>query len=187
MAKFKEGDIVRSNGNPNRTYKVREAGDGFCRIELHTFFGEEAVGLERHLGPRGEGVSNRTLSLVSEATASFTLLDDEGRKALKKGDRVLVEAEIFRAELDEDGDICTLQDFAEDGPHQAYVKPESIFALLPPVKKPAAVGDFVSIATRPGSKGKVLAFTSAGVPVVEFADGNGLTARAFDASVLEVL
>lgn len=117
----------------------------------------------------------------------FTLLDDEGRKALKKGDRVLVEAEIFRAELDEEGDICTLQDFGEDGPHQSYVKPKSIFALLPPAKKPIAVGDFVNILGRTGSKGKVLAFASNGNAVVEYAAGDGINVAHYDLSCLEVL
>ena len=198
MAKFKPADVI----TPSRDYVD---GTGRKRLTQGNPYVLKGNGPANGVYPEGSlileaddiGVSSYwplentrygdAMQWSLYKPAPFTLLDDEGRKALKKGDRVLVEAEIFRAELDEDGDICTLQDFAEDGPHQAYVKPESIFALLPPVKKPAAVGDFVSIATRPGSKGKVLAFTSAGVPVVEFADGDGLTARTFDASVLEVI
>lgn len=188
MVKFKTGDIVKSNGNSNCTYKVLEAGDEFCRIELHTSFGDEVVGLGRNLGPRGEGVSNRTLSLVSEQPATpFTLLDDEGRKALKAGDRALMEVTILNPELDEEGDICVLQDFTQNGPHQNYVKPKDLFALLPPAKRPAAVGAFVSILGRTGSKGKVLAFASNGHAVVEYAAGDGINVAHYDLSCLEVI
>lgn len=117
-----------------------------------------------------------------EDTAPFTLLDDEGRKALKKGDRVLVEA-VIEAGPDSDGDIeITLGDDFE-----YYTKPKSIFALLPPIKKPATVGDFVSILGRTGSKGKVLAFASNGHAVVEYAAGDGINVAAYDPSCLEVI
>lgn len=117
-----------------------------------------------------------------EDTAPFTLLDDEGRKALKKGDRVLVWV-IFEAGLDDDGGIeITLGDDFE-----YYIEPESIFALLPPTKKPAAVGDFVNILGRTGSKGKVLAFASNGHAVVEYAAGDGINVAAYDLSCLEVI
>lgn len=186
MAKFKTGDIVRSTGNSNCTYKVLEAGDDFCRIELHTSFGEEAVGLERHLGPRGAGVHNCTLSLVSEAPAPapFTLLDDEGRKALKAGDRVLVEFDV--REVDNE-DSTVLLERKYDTTSRPWLFVKDVFALLPPAKKPAAVGDFVSILGRTGSKGKVLAFASNGHAVVEYAAGDGINVAAYDLSCLELI
>lgn len=126
-------------------------------------------------------------NFAQQPTAPFTLLDDEGRKALKAGDRVLVEVTILNPELDEDGDICVLQDFAQNGPHQNYTKPKDIFALLPPAEQPIDVGDFVSILSATGSKGKVLAFASNGHAVVEYAAGDGINVAHYDLSCLEVV
>jgi hypothetical protein len=187
MAKFKTGDIVRSTGNSNCTYKVLEAGDDFCRIELHASFGEEAVGLERHLGPRGEGVSSRTLSLVEQPTAPFTLLDDEGRKALKAGDRVLVEAEVDVPYPDHSGELQfkVLKGGTRIG--LCWAGAGAVFALLPPAEKPIAVGDFVNILGRTGSQGKVLAFMSNGHAVVEYVAGDDFNVSHYDVSCLKVI
>ena len=174
MAKFREGDIVRSKKNIGRAYKiVTVMADGL--VETETLDSDKFVHTCRA----------DILELVRAAPSPFTLLDDEGRKALKAGDRVLVEVLVVGA-ANEDGEIPYSGTHALDT-WATFAAPEDFFAILPPAEKPIAVGDLVSIATQSGTKGKVLAFTSAGVPVVEFADGNGLTARAFDASVLEVI
>lgn len=123
-------------------------------------------------------------------TQPFTLLDDAGRAALRVGDRVLIEVTVERggADGDGDGDISVKQDFGRNGPHHCWAKPSAVYALLAPAPKPIAVGDAVRISGGlTGATGKVLAFTSAGVPVVEFVDGDGLTARTFDASCLEAV
>lgn len=171
MAKFKTGDIVRSKKNIDRDYKiVTVMADGL--VETETLDSDKFVHTCRA----------DILELVQAApTDTFTLLDDEGRKALKAGDRVLVEFDV--REVDNE-DSTVLLAFSALRP---WIFAKDIFALLPPAKKPIAVGDLVRIATQSGTKGKVLAFTSAGVPVVEFADGDGLTARAFDASCLKVI
>lgn len=123
-----------------------------------------------------------------EDTAPFTLLDDEGRKALKAGDRVLVEVEVLNPEPDFDGDLeLGGPGGSEEDRYPLFVKPESIFAILPPAKKPATVGDFVNILGRTGSKGKVLAFASNGHAVVEYAAGDGINVAAYDLSCLEVI
>lgn len=122
-----------------------------------------------------------------EGQAPFTLLDDEGRKALKKGDRVLVEMEVSNPAPDDDGDIKFLSSAGSSIGVFAWAGPESIFALLPTLKKPATVGDFVSILGRTGSKGKVLAFASNGHAVVEYAAGDGINVAAYDLSCLEVI
>lgn len=173
MAKFREGDIVRSKKNIGRDYKiVTVMADGL--VETETLDSDKFVHTCRA----------DILELVQAApTTPFTLLDDEGRKALKAGDRVLVEATVINPRLDEDGEM-TLETSETTS---AYAIPSKVFALLPPAEKPIAVGDLVSITTQSGTKGKVMAFTSAGVPVVEFADGDGLTARAFHASCLKVI
>lgn len=194
MAKFKPADVI----TPSRDYVD---GTGRKRLTQGNPYVLKGNGPANGVYPEGSlileaddiGVSSYwplentrygdAMQWSLYKPAPFTLLDDEGRKALKAGDRVLVEATVIEPKLDEDGEM-RLQTSETTS---AYVVPARVFALLPPTKKPAAVGDFVSIATRPGSKGKVLAFTSAGVPVVEFADGDGLTARTFDASVLEVI
>lgn len=124
-------------------------------------------------------------NFAQQPTAPFTLLDDEGRKALKAGDRVLVEVEVLNPEPDSDGDIQLGTSDALGG--KAWTKPASIFALLSPTKKPATVGDFVSILGRTGSKGKVLAFASNGHAVVEYAAGDGINVAAYDLSCLEVI
>ena len=199
MAKFKEGDLI----TPSRDYLD-------ARNEKRLTKGKPYVlknfGPANGVYPKGSlvleaddiGVSScwpvsgfehggpMEWSLYQPAAATpFTLLDDEGRKALKAGDRVLVEVLVVSA-ANEDGEIPYSGTHALDT-WATFAAPEDFFAILPPAEKPIAVGDLVSIATQSGTKGKVLAFTSAGVPVVEFADGNGLTARAFDASVLEVI
>lgn len=119
---------------------------------------------------------------AADAQDGLTILDAEGRAALKAGDRVLVVA-VFEAGLDDDGDIeITLgDDFG------CYTKPESIYAKLPAAKKEIAVGDFVSILRRTGSKGKVLAFMSNGHAVVEYVAGDDFNVGHYDVSCLEVI
>ena len=122
-----------------------------------------------------------------EDTAPFALLDDEGRKALKKGDRVLVEAVLHEdVGFGEDGDV-ELRTQGSEFEMRALARVSGLFALLPPAKKPATVGDFVNILGRAGSKGKVLAFASNGHAVVEYAAGDGINVAAYDLSCLEVI
>lgn len=119
-----------------------------------------------------------------DAQDGLTILDAEGRAALKVGDRVLVEVIIVGA-LDGDGDL----EIAFDSGDEYYVKPESVYAKLPAAetKKEIAVGDFVSILRRTGSKGKVLAFMSNGHAVVEYAAGDDFNVSHYDVSCLEVI
>ena len=119
-----------------------------------------------------------------QPTAPFTLLDDEGRKALKAGDRVLVEFDV--REVDNE-DSTVLLERKYDTTSRPWLFVEDVFALLPPAKKPIAVDDFVNILGRTGSKGKVLAFASNGLAVVEYAAGDGINVAAYDLSCLEVI
>lgn len=123
-------------------------------------------------------------NFAQQPTAPFTLLDDEGRKALKAGDRVLVEFDVREVD-NEDSTVLLERKYDTTARPWLYVK--DAFALLPPAKKPATVGDFVSILGRTGSKGKVLAFASNGHAVVEYAAGDGINVAAYDLSCLEVI
>lgn len=126
-------------------------------------------------------------NFAQQPTAPFTLLDDESRKALKAGDRVLVEAMLHEdVGFGGDGDV-ELRTQGSEFEMGAFVRVSGLFAILPPAKKPIAVGDFVSILGRTGSRGKVLAFASNGHAVVEYAAGDGLNVAAYDLSCLEVI
>lgn len=203
MAKFKEGDVVKVTDFVGKVFKgeVRSADKDLINISVpegHTT--EDARGpepkpylwafypseLERE--PFGDyGLRIEPWAETEEATAPFTLLDDEGRKALKAGDRVLVEMEVSNPAPDDEGDIKFLSSAGSSIDVFAWSKPESIFALLTPAKKPAAVGDFVNILGRTGSKGKVLAFMSNGHAVVEYVAGDDFNVSHYDLSCLEVI
>lgn len=201
MAKFETGDAVRVTDADGKVFKGEVRSAGAHDYDIMVPAGHRTV-RSKYLGPEpytwnftseelerepfGDyGLRIEPWAEEEQPTAPFTLLDDEGRKALKAGDRVLVEVEIVAPEPDIDGEITVTGQRASG--YGTYAHASKVFALLPPAEKPIAVGDYVSIATQLGTKGKVLAFASAGAPVVEFADGDGLTARAFDASVLEVI
>lgn len=123
-------------------------------------------------------------NFAQQPASPFTLLDDEGRKALKAGDRVLVEFDVREVD-NEDSTVLLERKYDTTSRPWLYVK--DVFALLPPAEKPIAVGDLVSILGRTGSKGKVLAFASNGHAVVEYAAGDGINAAAYDLSCLEPL
>ena len=122
-------------------------------------------------------------SLYQPATP-FTLLDDEGRKALKAGDRVLVEFDVREVD-NEDSTVLLERKYDTTARPWLYVK--DVFALLPPAEKPIAVGDFVNILGRTGSQGKVLAFMSNGHAVVEYAAGDNFNVSHYDLSCLKVI
>lgn len=124
-------------------------------------------------------------NFAQQPTAPFTLLDDEGRKALKAGDRVLVEAKLIASKPDGDGEM--LIEGLRPGGYQTYAHFSNVFALLPPAKKPIAVGDNVRILGRNGSTGKVLAFASNGHAVVEYIAGDDFNVSHYDLSCLELI
>lgn len=175
MAKFREGDIVRSKKNIGRDYKiVTVMADGL--VETETLDSDKFVHTCRA----------DILELVRAAPAApFTLLDDEGRKALKAGDRVLVEVLVVGA-ANEDGEIPYSGTHALDT-WATFAAPEDFFALLPPAEKPIAVGDFVNILGRTGSQGKVLAFMSNGHAVVEYVAGDDFNVSHYNPSCLKVI
>lgn len=119
-----------------------------------------------------------------QPTAPFTLLDDEGRKALKAGDRVLVEFDVREVD-NEDSTVLLERKYDTTSRPWLYVK--DVFALLPPAEKPIAVGDFVNILGRTGSRGKVLAFMSNGHAVVEYVAGDDFNVSHYDPSCLKVI
>lgn len=181
MAKFKIGDRVRliNAGGMSAKYGATATvtgQDAYLRI----------VWDRNHLaqGQNDGGYLANDFELASEAPAPFTLLDDEGRKALKAGDRVLVEFDV-RAVDKEDSTVLLWREYDTTSRPWLYVK--DVFALLPPAKKPAAVGDYVSILGRVGSKGKVLAFMSNGHAVVEYVAGDDFNVSHYDLSCLEVI
>ena len=123
MAKFKEGDIVRSKKNLGRDYKIVTVMAGGL-VETETLDSDKFIHTCRA----------DILELVRAAPSAFTLLDDEGRKALKAGDRVLVEVRVAGA-ANEDGEI------PYSGTHEldtltTFAAPKDFFALLPPAEKP---------------------------------------------------
>ena len=91
MPKFRVGDIAGTRSNPGYEYEV-VAVHGPDTVDVKVLKGEYANGHIYY------AVGTEKLHLLRPA---FTLLDDEGRKALKAGDRVLVECEI--ASIDCDG------------------------------------------------------------------------------------
>lgn len=193
MAKFEEGDLI----TPSRDYFD---GHGVKRLTKGEPYVLKNIGPANGVYLKGSlvleaddiGVSSYwpvsgfehggPLEWSLYAPAPFTLLDDEGRKALKAGDRVLVEVSIVGA-LDGDGDL----EIAFDNGGEYYAKPKDVFALLPPAEKPIAVGDFVNILGRTGSKGKVLAFMSNGHAVVEYVAGDDFNVSHYDLSCLKVI
>ena len=175
MAKFREGDIVRSKKNIGRDYKIVTVMAGGL-VETETLDSDKLIHTCRA----------DILELVRAAPSAFTLLDDEGRKALKAGDRVLVECEVRYDDTAIDGDIILTMDTSDAG-RLAYSIPSKVFALLPPAEKPIAVGDFVNILGRTGSQGKVLAFMSNGHAVVEYVAGDDFNVSHYDLSCLKVI
>ena len=127
-------------------------------------------------------------NFAQQPTTPFTLLDDEGRKALKAGDRVLVEVTLVSVTPDRYGDVEILKKFAGEEAAGSWANPASFFALLPPAEKPIAVGDFVNILGRTGAQGKVLAFMRNGhAVVVEYAAGDDFNVSHYDPSCLKVV
>lgn len=184
MAKFKIGDRVRL---------VNAAGMSAKYGATATVTGQDAylrvVWDRNHLaqGRTDGGYLERDFELVSAAPSPFTLLDDEGRKALKAGDRVLVEAMLHEdVGFGGDGDV-ELRTQGSEFEMGAFVRVSGLFALLPPAKKPIAVGDNIRILGRNGSTGKVLAFASNGHAVVEYAAGDGINVSHYDLSCLELI
>lgn len=204
MAEFKEGDAVKVTDAKGKVFKgeVRHADHELINILVpagHTTQSARSAEPEPYLWsffpselaqePFGDyGLRIEPWVEEEQPAAPFTLLDDEGRKALKVGDRVLVELEIADATLDDSGDIKLWSSGSTNGEFvSAWTKPKDVFALLPPAKKPITVGDFVSILGRTGSKGKVLAFASNGHAVVEYAAGDGINVSHYDLSCMEVI
>ncbi|HRL05083.1 MAG TPA: hypothetical protein PL098_00050 [Brevundimonas diminuta] len=183
--KFRVGDIVGSRSNPGIEYEVTNAPDGVTvdlKVVKGVFGGEGGTYYScgtKHLFLLRPAVSK------PDAQDGLTILDAEGRAALKVGDRVLVAAEVRRRAMDgavEVGDV--------GGTHTAiYTSSENVYAKLPAAetKKEIAVGDFVSILRRTGSKGRVLAFMSNGHAVVEYAAGDDFNVGHYDVSCLEVI
>lgn len=201
MAKFKTGDAVKVTDFVGKVFKgeVRSADQDLVNIlvpEGHTTEGARGPEPEPYLWsffppelaqePFGDyGLRIEPWTETEQPTTPFTLLDDEGRKALKAGDRVLVEVRVAGA-ANEDGEI------PYSGTHEldtwtTFAAPKDFFALLPPAKKPIAVGDFVNILGRAGSKGKVLAFMSNGHAVVEYVAGDDFNVSHYDLSCLKVI
>lgn len=200
MDKFKTGDAVKVTDADGRVFK------GEVRTADHIGYAIWVPGGHRTVSSKAVWRGPYVWAFTAEELAqepfgdyglriepwaeepAFTLLDDEGRKALKKGDRVLVEVKVLNPEPDDGGDIRFLSSgTAGSCTCHAWAKPKDVFALLPPAKKLAAVGDFVRILGRTGSKGKVLAFASNGHAVVEYAAGDGINVAAYDLSCLEVI
>lgn len=181
MAKFKAGDRVRLVNATGMSAKYGATAtvtgqDEYLRI----------VWDRNHLaqGQNDGGYLERDFELVSAAPSPFTLLDDEGREALKAGDRVLVEFDVCEVD-NEDSTVLLARKYDTTSRPWLYVK--DVFALLPPAEKPIAVGDFVNILGRTGSQGKVLAFMSNGHAVVEYVAGDDFNVSHYDLSCLKVI
>lgn len=125
-----------------------------------------------------------TEPLADEPKSDLVLLDDESRKALKAGDRVLVEMEVQALDAE---DALVLLTTKHATVSQPWRELGVVYAKLPAAEpeKPIAVGDFVSILRRTGSRGKVLAFMSNGHAVVEYVAGDDFNVGHYDVSCLE--
>lgn len=198
MAKFKIGDVI----TPSRDYldarSVRRLTKGKPYVlknfrpasgdyPAHSIVLEaDDIDVSSYWPLEGIKFGGPLVWSLWQPTVPFTLLDDEGRKALKAGDRVLVEATFVRA-ADGDGDAVLAFPYSCARNFEHYASEDTLFALLPPAEKPIAVGDFVNILGRTGSKGKVLAFMSNGHAVVEYVAGDGFNVSHYDLSCLKVI
>lgn len=196
MAKFKTGDLI----TPSRDYLDAHNKKRLTKGKPYVLTGNgpangvypdgslvleaDDIGVSSYW-PLGGFMHGGLLEWsLYQPTTPFTLLDDEGRKALKAGDRVLVEFDVIKVD-NEDSTVLLGRKYDTTSRPWLYVK--DVFALLPPAEKPIAVGDFVNILGRTGSQGKVLAFMSNGHAVVEYAAGDDFNVSHYDPSCLKVI